>query len=1513
MRSIATRRPVRHAGPLLAAILVLALALGLLVTLPPRSAGAATCPCTIFTATQVPENPAENDTDAVELGVKFRADQPGFVTGIRFYKGTGNGGTHTGSLWQTDGTRLATVTFTGESATGWQQAAFASPVAVAAGTTYIASYFAPTGRYAADANYYATTGVTNSPLSALQNGVDGGNGVYRYGVGGGFPSSSFQSSNYWVDVVFNSSGADATKPTVTDRQPLAGATGVPATTAAAATFSEAVLATTIQMTLRAGTATTDVAGTTTYDANTRTATLTPSSSLAASTTYAVNVSAAQDTAGNPMDPVSWTFTTAAAATGCPCTTWASTTVPATAAAADSSAVELGVKFRASQSGFITGIRFYKGAGNTGTHLGSLWNRAGAKLASVTFTGETATGWQGATFGSPVPVTAGTTYVASYHAPVGRYAANSDYFAAAATTRGPLTALRDGTDGPNGVYRYGGSGFPSSTFRSSNYWVDVVFASTATDTTAPTVVAQAPAPGSSGAASSTPVTATFSEAVGAASVAVELRGPGGALVAGNVSYSSGNQTATLTPSSPLATSTTYSVAVSGAQDGSGNTMSPVSWSFSTAAPPPPPPEQGPGGPIAVVTSSANPYSKYLAEILRTEGLNEFSTIDVGTLSPSTLGAYDAVVLGNVTVSPAQVTALASWVDGGGNLVALRPSSELAGLLGITPATGTVSDGYLKVDPATVAGAGIVSETMQYHGAADRYSLSGADAVAALYSNATTATSSPAVTLRSVGTNGGQAAAFTYDLARSVVQLRQGNPAWATLERDGQAPIRSDDKFFGGTASDWVDLTKIPIPQADEQQRLLANLLQVMNRDKKPLPRFWYFPRDLKAVVVATGDDHGNGGTAGRFDQYNANSPAGCSGSNPAGVADWTCLRFSSYVYPNTPLSNAAALAYANQGFEVGVHPSTGCGNYSATSIADTYTSELASWKSNYPGLRSPATNRLHCIVFSDWASQPKTELANGIRLDTNYYYWPSEWIQNRPGFMTGSGMPMRFTDTDGSMLNIYQAVTQMTDESGQSYPLTPNALLDNALGPNGYYGAFTANMHTDLATIPQDDALIASAKERNVPIISGQQLLTWTDGRNGSSFGDLTWNANQLSFSVSVGAGANGLTGMLPTAGPGGTQLTTLTRAGAAVPFTRTSVKGQEYASFAAAGGGYTAGYAAAAGPPTITATEASVVQARTADEASIAWATSEPATSEVAFGTAPDALTSTKKAGGARRKHEVRLTGLQRATTYYFRVTSRDTAGNVRTEPAADQSPAKFTTPALDNTPPVVSSPVVSAMPDGTATISWTTREKADSVVDVGPSAARLDEQRRDDELVLDHNVVLTDLAPDRTYVARLSSTDAAGNTGPGRVVRFVTPARGVAEHATAGFERGTLSGSAVVDPAGLGSVTLAPGTAARAGTFVSGVLDARVMADWERAVWTATTPARTGLTIGVRTGSTAVPDSSWSEWTTVGRSGGRVRGSSRFIQYRVEMTAAAASSPALQAIGFSHNGVPPVPPKEGS
>jgi hypothetical protein len=136
----------------------------------------------------------------------------------------------------------------------------------------------------------------------------------------------FRSTNYWVDLVFSSSGADTTKPTVTDRQPSSGATGVSVTTTVSATFSEAVKASTINMALAAGST---VAGSTSYDAASRTVTLTPNANLATSTTYTVNLSGARDSADNEMDTVTWTFTTAATGNGCPCTIWPSSTVPAT--------------------------------------------------------------------------------------------------------------------------------------------------------------------------------------------------------------------------------------------------------------------------------------------------------------------------------------------------------------------------------------------------------------------------------------------------------------------------------------------------------------------------------------------------------------------------------------------------------------------------------------------------------------------------------------------------------------------------------------------------------------------------------------------------------------------------------------------------------------------------------------------------------------------------------------------------------------------------------------------------------------------------------------------------------------------------------------------------------------------------------------------------------------------------------------------------------------------------------
>src|SRR5262245_44329162 len=125
------------------------------------------------------------------------------------------------------------------------------------------------------------------------------------------------------------------------------------------------------------------------------------------------------------------------------------------------------------------------------------------------------------------------------------------------------------------------------------------------------------------------------------------------------------------------------------------------------------------------------------------------------------------------------------------------------------------------------------------------------------------------------------------------------------------------------------------------------------------------------------------------------------------------------------------------------------------------------------------------------------------------------------------MPMRFADLDGSLIDVYQAVTQMTDESGQQYPFTVDTLLDRATGPEEQYGAYTLNAHSDSGYITESTTTITSATTRGVPIISARQMLTWLDGRNSSAFASLNWTGNALNFSVTQATGATGLQGMLP--------------------------------------------------------------------------------------------------------------------------------------------------------------------------------------------------------------------------------------------------------------------------------------------------------------------------------------------------------------------------------------------------
>ena len=408
------------------------------------------CPCTIWDQDDAPANFENGDTSPVELGLKFKSDIAGFITGIRFYKNGADVGGHIANLWTSSGTLLASAPFLSETAFGWQEVSFAAPVAITANTTYVASYHLSNGRYAAD-QAGLLTGKDNQMLHALASETSGGNGLFVYGSSS-FPTQTFNATNYWVDPVFVQSVVpDATPPNVISVTPFNGALGVDPRTSIAVVFDEAMNAATITSTnFQLLDGANPVSGTIIYNGANRTATLTPAAMLNLSAQYSIIVrggaTGVKDAAGNALvGNVVTSFITASeipVGPSCPCTIFDPGSGGTASLDLDQNPVELGVKFTSSIDGYITAIRFFKGTPSAGSHVANLWTAAGTKLASAPFITETPVGWQEVALVPAVPITANTTYVASYHSSAGRYVVETNYFNAA-VIRGPLTGLASG--------------------------------------------------------------------------------------------------------------------------------------------------------------------------------------------------------------------------------------------------------------------------------------------------------------------------------------------------------------------------------------------------------------------------------------------------------------------------------------------------------------------------------------------------------------------------------------------------------------------------------------------------------------------------------------------------------------------------------------------------------------------------------------------------------------------------------------------------------------------------------------------------------------------------------------------------------------------------------------------------------------------------------------------------------------------------------------------------------------
>ena len=523
-------------------------------------------PYSVFGNTS-PANPDSNDGSSVELGMRFTPVVDGHVTGVRFYKSQANTGVHKGTLWSSSGSRLSSIQFTNESASGWQEAKFSNSVAVDAGSNYVVSYSAPNGHYSGDNWFFAYRGIQNLPLSVA--GGFGSNPAGVYNTSGGFPESSYQQGNYYVDALFQPMSAvplQATSPSPADT-----ALSVPVNTDVAVTLSKPVVADSVKISLSV----TDgpaVAGSTSYDPATRRALFTPSSPMSEGTEYKARIEA-EDSAGHTVSAGGqWSFRTVLptpAEGDCPCGVYPDSTTPDISYINDQATLTLGMRFGVDRPGELLGLKFYRDPANPGPHTGKLYRTDGTVLATVDFGNASVSGWQYAKFSAPVRVSPDTPYVAAYTTS-GPYSASPGQFTQT-VKHGPINTYWE-----SGQYSYS-AGYPSAT-TSTSYLVDVAFDP---DPLPLAVQTRTPAAGSVDVALDSRPSATFNEPLAHGYSAKLVRGDG-TQVSGSASLSSNGRTLEFSPDQPLAPGEGYTVILDGLSSTDGAQLAAVAWTFNTMA-------------------------------------------------------------------------------------------------------------------------------------------------------------------------------------------------------------------------------------------------------------------------------------------------------------------------------------------------------------------------------------------------------------------------------------------------------------------------------------------------------------------------------------------------------------------------------------------------------------------------------------------------------------------------------------------------------------------------------------------------------------------------------------------------------------------------------------------------------------------------------------------------------------------------------------------------------------------
>ncbi|WP_318349268.1 hypothetical protein [Aquipluma nitroreducens] len=569
------------------------------------------------------------------------------------------------------------------------------------------------------------------------------------------------------------------------------------------------------------------------------------------------------------------------------------------------------------------------------------------------------------------------------------------------------------------------------------------------------------------------------------------------------------------------------------------------------------------PILVLTSDQD-FGEYAGEILKADGFNEFvmEKLSDSKVTLDYISGFDIVILAEAKLSKYQLETLIGYVKNGGNLIAFRPDNKVCDLFGLADQKSTTSEGYISVDDKSDIGKGILTETLQFHGIADNYKLAGAQKIADLFDKSYPPRKWPAVVINRYGR--GHAIAFTYNLPKSIVYTRQGNPLFAGVEKDGIPGLRGMDLFTDG----WVDTSKNTINQADEHMNLFAHCIEYLSSGAKPLPRFWYLPDSLKCLAVL--DNDGEDNNESDFEPQFRD-------------VDSMGAKMTIYIKDVDKVSKEWVDKWTAKGYEIAAHPNDTEEAANPTwNRMDSILGDIKTQIATKFGLPI-RTNVNHWFVWvgreadgtPDFAAQAKLEEKHGIEMDANYAHYDMNSNQGRhflgsPGInqgnYNGSGLVMKYGDPEGKIVNVYQRFNSVYDQQymerkdPEGFFNCFKGLVDRSLN-NEVYSIVSIKSHNNEYYFSKEPLMkmLAYAKDNNIPVWTALELLDFLKMKDEASFTDFNWTKNQLNFKLSSGLkNSHGLTFMLPLI-HGGLKIKSITIDGFSPKFEKRMIKGSEYA------------------------------------------------------------------------------------------------------------------------------------------------------------------------------------------------------------------------------------------------------------------------------------------------------------------------------------------------------------------